>query len=82
METGKHLLISRITGIIDIALDKVSETLSFERQINERSFDDILKNPEDKRKFEKAVEELKQARSKKTEELTLSDNEKITISIS
>ena len=71
-----------ISEIIDRTLSKVSHNLDFENTLPGRSFDQILENPEDKRKLDAAVEHLKQNRSLKSEDVILSDNETLTISIS
>jgi len=73
--------ISALSHMVEIAINRVTQNLDFENTLPGRNINDIIDNPKDMRIIDDAVEDLKR-NGEKSKEVTLSDNEKLTISIS
>ncbi|OYQ35133.1 hypothetical protein CHU92_11180 [Flavobacterium cyanobacteriorum] len=74
--------LSKISGLIDLTVSRVYHNLDFENSLPGRNIEEILENPHDKLELEKAIEKLKQNKNQEYEDVKLSNNETLTISIS
>lgn len=72
----------RVADFIQVTFKNASMNFDLENTLPDRNIDAILENPADKKKLDEAVEYLKMHREEKNKEVTLSDNQKLLISIS
>lgn len=71
-----------ITSIAGIAIKRATHNLDFESISNDKNLQEILENPENKKRVDDAIERLKKSGDKHEEDVILTNNEKLTISIS
>ena len=71
----------KIVSMIGNTIFRMYENMQIEKQFVDINLDEVFSNPDDRAKLHDAIEYLKQHQEKERE-ITLSDNEKLIISIS
>lgn len=71
-----------IVNLLSNTILKIYDTMRIEKKFVDIDLDEVFSNPADRKELNAAIEYLKQHNEETEKEITLSDNEKLIISIS